>query len=195
LFQDQIKLWNQNLYYISSIITWKKKVLCLIKYINGSYSYSSLAYGSYVGQILSTTNLPQKFWYSFKPGNVVLLKFLKKYSLFFNFNINNKILYARASGTFCQVIDIMENLNLCKILLPSGIIKVVSLYSFVTLGRCSNIFNSSVVYGKAGYLNFKGKKPKNRGVARNPVDHPHGGNTKSNSPEVSPWGWVAKRNK
>ena len=52
-----------------------------------------------------------------------------------------------------------------------------------------------MVYGKAGYLKFKSKKPKNRGVARNPVDHPHGGNTKTNSPETSPWGWVAKRNK
>jgi large subunit ribosomal protein L2 len=40
----------------------------------------------------------------------------------------------------------------------------------------------------ANNLKFKGKKPKNRGVARNPVDHPHGGRTKTNSPEVSPWG-------
>lgn len=144
---------------------------------------------------MHSTNLPQRFWYNFKPGNVVLLKFLKKYSLFFNFNIRNKTIYARSSGTFCQIIDIIYDMNLCKILLPSGIIKFVSLYSFVTLGRCSNIFNNNVIYGKAGYLKFKGKKPKNRGVARNPVDHPHGGRTKSNSPEVSPWGWVAKRNK
>ena len=183
------------MYFISSIITWKKKLLSLIKYINGSYSYSTLAYGSFVGQILNTTSLPQKFWYSYKPGNVVLLKFLKKYSFFFNFNINNKIKFAKSSGTFCQVISILSDENLAKILLPSGIIKIVSLYSFVTTGRCSNIFNLNVVYGKAGYLKFKGKKPKNRGVARNPVDHPHGGRTKTNSPEVSPWGWVAKRNK
>ena len=40
-----------------------------------------------------------------------------------------------------------------------------------------------------------GFKPKVRGVARNPVDHPHGGRTKTNQPEVSIWGWVAKRNK
>ena len=151
----------------------------MIKYINGSYSYTTLAYGSYVGQILSTTNLPQRFWYSFKPGNVVLLKFLKKYSLFFNFNSNNKVLYAKSSGTFCQLIDIFSETNNFKI---------VSLYNFVTIGRCANIFNLNIVYGKAGYLKFKGKKPKNRGVARNPVDHPHGGRTKTNSPEVSPWG-------
>ncbi len=116
----------------------------------------------------------------------MLLKFLKKYSIFFNFNNNNKVLYAKASGTFCQLIDILSDINMCKILLPSGIIKIVSLYSFVTVGRCSNIFNSTIIYGMAGYLKFKGKKPKNRGVARNPVDHPHGGRTKTNSPEVSP---------
>lgn len=97
-------------------------------------------------------------------------------------------MYARASGTFCQIIDLLVDNNLCKILLPSGLIKIVSVYSFVTLGRCSNIFNLNIIYGKAGYLKFKSKKPKNRGVARNPVDHPHGGRTKTNSPEVSPWG-------
>ena len=79
--------------------------------------------------------------------------------------------------------------------LPSGTTKIISLFSLIKLGRCANIFNKKLVYGKAGYLSFRGKKPKNRGVARNPVDHPHGGRTKSNSPEVSPWGWVAKRNK
>jgi hypothetical protein len=141
-------------------------------------------------------NLIYFFFHSKKSDyNTVLLKFLKKYSFFFNFNQNNKITLARSSGTFCQVIDILVDESLAKILLPSGIIKIVSLYSFVTLGRCSNIFNSNLVYGKAGYLKFKGKKPKNRGVARNPVDHPHGGRTKTNSPEVSPWGWVTKRNK
>lgn len=195
VFTDQLRVWNSNLYYVASLLTWKKKLLALVKYINGSYSYTSLAYGSYVGQILCTTNLPRRFWHSFKPGNVVLLKFLKKYSLFFNFNINNKVMYAKASGTFCQLRSISSDINMGWVLLPSGAVKKVSLYSFVTVGRCSNIFNSKVVYGKAGSLRFKGKKPKNRGVARNPVDHPHGGRTKTNSPEVSPWGWVAKRNK
>ena len=194
-FLDQLKIWNNNLYFISSIISWKKKIISLMKYLDGSYSYSSMAYGSYVGQILNSTNLPKRFWYKYKPGNIVLLKFLKKYSLFFNFYIKNKIIYAKSSGTFCQVINILTEIGLCKILLPSGARKFVPIYSFVTIGRCSNIFNLNVIYGKAGYLKFKSKKSKNRGVARNPVDHPHGGRTKSNSPEVSPWGWVTKKNK
>jgi large subunit ribosomal protein L2 len=48
------------------------------------------------------------------------------------------------------------------------------------------MFNKKIIYGKAGFLKFFGKKSKVRGVAKNPVDHPHGGNTKTNSPEVSP---------
>jgi len=195
IFVDRLRVWSAGLCYIASLLTLKKKLLALIKYINGSYSYTPLAYGSHVGQVMSTTNLPRRFWHNFKPGNVVLLKFLKKYSLFFNYNNYGKILYARASGTFCQIVETLIDTNVSKILLPSGAIKKVPAYSYVTVGRCSNVFNSSVVYGKAGYLKFKGKKPKNRGVARNPVDHPHGGRTKTNSPEVSPWGWVAKRNK
>ena len=194
-FIDQLRIWNDSLSFICSILSWKKKILALVKYLDGSYSYSSLAYGSYVGQILNTTNLPKKFWYAFKPGNVILLRFLKKYSLFFNCGVKNKIIYARSSGTFCQIINILTETNLCKILLPSGARKFVPLDLFVTIGRCSNILNSNIVYGKAGYLKFNGKKSKNRGVARNPVDHPHGGRTKSNSPEVSPWGWVTKKNK
>ena len=42
------------------------------------------------------------------------------------------------------------------------------------------------IYGKAGSLRYRGLKPKVRGVAMNPVDHPHGGRTKTNKPEVSP---------
>jgi len=41
-------------------------------------------------------------------------------------------------------------------------------------------------------LSIRGRKSMVRGVAMNPVDHPHGGRTKTNSPEVSIWGWVAK---
>lgn len=108
---------------------------------------------------------------------------------------NNKCLYAKAAGTFCQLKDMNVDLNVCKVILPSGDIKISNINLFVKLGRCANIFNKKIVYGKAGFLKFLGKKPKNRGVARNPVDHPHGGRTKTNSPEVSPWGWVAKRNK
>lgn len=183
------------MYFLSKIFNYKNKIYSLQKHINGSFSYSSVAHGGFVGQILFTTNLPSKFWYNYNSGNVVFLKYVKKYSIFFNLFFSNKCTYARSPGTFCQLKESNNSLNIGTVVLPSGTIKIISLFSLIKLGRCANIFNKKLVYGKAGYLSFRGKKPKNRGVARNPVDHPHGGRTKSNSPEVSPWGWVAKRNK
>ena len=51
-----------------------------------------------------------------------------------------------------------------------------------------------IVKQKATYIGRK-TKPVVRGVAMNPVDHPHGGRTKTNQPEVSKWGWVAKHSR
>jgi large subunit ribosomal protein L2 len=58
----------------------------------------------------------------------------------------------------------------------------------VILGRNTQTDKKFKVLGKAGTRILSGKKPKVRGVARNPVDHPHGGRTKTNQPEVSIWG-------
>ena len=58
----------------------------------------------------------------------------------------------------------------------------------MVLGRNSQIDHKYRILGKAGVCIKSGKKSKSRGVARNPVDHPHGGRTKTNQPEVSIWG-------
>ena len=63
------------------------------------------------------------------------------------------------------------------------------------VGRKSNSVNRFLGHGKVGDLKFLVKKPNVRGVARKPVEHQDGGRTKTNQPEVSIWGWIAKRNK
>lgn len=103
--------------------------------------------------------------------------------------------YATSNGTFCQVLEIFHDYNLVKVVLPSKKTKIVSGWNFVILGRNSKRDFRFNRLSKAGVRMLSGKKPKVRGVARNPVDHPHGGRTKTNQPEVSIWGWVAKRNK
>jgi large subunit ribosomal protein L2 len=60
------------------------------------------------------------------------------------------------------------------------------------LGRNSNIWRFKEIVGKAGRNINRGFKSSVRGVAMNPVDHPHGGRTKTNSPEKTPWGKIAK---
>jgi large subunit ribosomal protein L2 len=75
---------------------------------------------------------------------------------------------------------------LAKIQLPTGIIKVISMFCTATLGKASNKYHFKEFYVKAGYFRKKGWRPSVRGVAMNPVDHPHGGRTKSVSPERTP---------
>ena len=102
--------------------------------------------------------------------------------------INSFKKYATSNGTFCQILDHFYDFNLTKFSLPSKSTKIISGWNFVMLGRNSQIDCKYNRLSKAGIRNLLGNKPKVRGVARNPVDHPHGGRTKTNQPEVSIWG-------
>ena len=72
------------------------------------------------------------------------------------------------------------------LLLPSGKEQKVCLTVHAVLGRNSNLHHKREVTGKAGTKRHQGIRPTVRGVAMNPVDHPHGGRTKTVQPEVSP---------
>jgi len=186
---------NSQLNVLINTLQLKKKIYGLVKYADGSLSYITLTSGFFLGDYNYTTNLPPYLWYFHKPGVTVLLFFLKKFSIFNGLTVKTTSKYAKANGTFCQVLEIFEDLNLAKVMLPSGQSKVVTTLKFVTLGRCANLLSNREVYGKAGSLRNRGIKPKVRGVAMNPVDHPHGGRSNTSKPEVSPWGWVTKKTK
>jgi large subunit ribosomal protein L2 len=98
--------------------------------------------------------------------------------------------YIRSAGTFGQVLQ--KDSNNCKIKLPSGQIIETSVNSFCTLGTVSNAQHNLTYIGKAGINRLKGKRPSVRGVAMNPVDHPHGGRTNGGRPSVTPWGIPTK---
>ncbi len=74
----------------------------------------------------------------------------------------------------------------CTIKIPSAKYFLVSESSYAMLGRNANVSLQKIRLGKAGVNIKKGFRPVVRGVAKNPVDHPHGGRTKSNSPERTP---------
>jgi len=61
------------------------------------------------------------------------------------------------------------------------------------MGRNINLLKKFSRSSKAGDSFLRGFKSKVRGVAMNPVDHPNGGRTKTNQPEKSVWGWIAKK--
>ncbi len=188
-------MWDKNLTTVLSIFRNKKKLVTLNKHVSGSLSIKPYLDGMYVGQYTFSSNLPKKFWVNRLPGNFILLRFLSKFSIFSNVFIRNSKTYSLSNGTFCQVIDFFTDFNLIKISLPSKKIKLISGYNFAFLGKNSQTDYKFNRLAKAGVRILTGKKPKVRGVARNPVDHPHGGRTKTNQPEVSIWGWVAKKNK
>lgn len=131
--------------------------------------------------------LPLKLYKINLLGFRVFLKLVDKNMICFDLGIiNKKSIYAKAAGTYFQILQINKDLNLILVLLPSGQRKYLSFNYICTLGRNNNIFKKFSVFGKSGVVRNLGKNITVRGVAMNPVDHPHGGNTKTNKPEVSP---------
>lgn len=83
--------------------------------------------------------------------------------------------------------------------LPSGEVRLASLECWATIGQVGNVDHKSIVIGKAGRSRWLGRRPHTRGVAMNPIDHPHGGGEgksgQGNPHPVSPWGWHTKGRK
>jgi large subunit ribosomal protein L2 len=92
----------------------------------------------------------------------------------------------RSAGTFAQLIQKKD--NYCKIRLPSNKIITLSINSYATIGINSNLQANRVVIGKAGRNRLKNIRPTVRGIAMNPVDHPHGGRSNGGCHPMTPWG-------
>jgi large subunit ribosomal protein L2 len=104
---------------------------------------------------------------------------------------------ARSAGTSAQI-TAKEGATV-QIKLPSGEVRITSQNCKATIGVVSNIDNENISVGKAGRKRWFGRRPHNRGVSMNPVDHPHGGGEgkapQGNPHPVSPWGLKAKGKK
>jgi len=96
---------------------------------------------------------------------------------------------ARSAGAQAQLVAKEGEYALLK--LPSGETRRVLVNCMATIGQVGNVDHENVAIGKAGRKRWMGKKPHNRGVAMNPVDHPHGGGegkTSGGRHPVTPWG-------
>jgi|TARA_B110000008_G_scaffold276353_1_gene315462 large subunit ribosomal protein L2 len=99
----------------------------------------------------------------------------------------------RSAGASAQISGTDENYSIIK--LASGEVRKVISAARATIGSVSNNDHKNIKIGKAGRNRWKGKRPQTRGVAMNPVDHPHGGGegkTSGGRSPVSPWGQSAK---
>ncbi|MGE9294183.1 MAG: 50S ribosomal protein L2, partial [Puniceicoccales bacterium] len=100
---------------------------------------------------------------------------------------------ARSAGQSAQLVSVEGNRATIK--MPSGEIRLVHSECRATIGRVGNEEHESASVGKAGRNRWKGKRPRVRGVAMNPVDHPMGGGeakTSGGGHPVSPWGQLSK---
>jgi large subunit ribosomal protein L2 len=96
---------------------------------------------------------------------------------------------ARSAGAQAQLISKEGGIALLK--LPSGEVRKVPIECMATVGQVGNLEHENVSLGKAGRSRWKGRRPHNRGVTMNPVDHPHGGGegkTSGGRHPVTPWG-------
>ncbi len=99
----------------------------------------------------------------------------------------------RSAGTFAQLMAKED--RYAQIKLPSGEVRMVLLKCKATIGRLGNVVHENIALGKAGRKRWLGRRPRVRGVAMNPVDHPMGGGEGRSSGgrhPCSPWGIPAK---
>ncbi|MEQ1617894.1 MAG: 50S ribosomal protein L2 [Terricaulis sp.] len=126
-----------------------------------------------------------------KPGNAMPLKAIPVGTIVHNVELKplKGAQMARSAGTYAQVVG--RDTGYAQLRLASGEVRMVQDVCMATIGAVSNPDNMNEVWGKAGRTKWLGRKPSVRGVAMNPVDHPHGGGegkTSGGRHPVTPWG-------
>jgi len=133
-----------------------------------------------------------------KPGNAMPMRSMPVGTIIHNVEMKpgkgGQI--ARSAGTYVQLVG--RDAGNAMLRLSSGEVRVVRADCMATVGAVSNPDQQNVVIGKAGRNRWLGKKPSVRGVAMNPIDHPHGGGEGRSSGgrhPVTPWGKPTKGKK
>lgn len=178
------------------------KVLSILFLSSGGISYIQSSYSHHLFNIVKMNNLFEdrlqliynyRFFKIFEKIIFMIsqLPRNKKISLL-EVKPGSGIKYIRSPGSFGFLHRMDLRTTKAYIKLPSGAKKFFSTYSLGSLNPNPIIENRYFLINKAGFFSKKGKKPKVRGVAKNPVDHPHGGRTKSISYQRTPWGKTTK---
>jgi len=164
--------------------------IALVFYRNGAKSYLLKPDGLEIGsEIISSTKAEAKVGNSLPLRNIPIGFFV--HNVEFSPGQGGK--FARSAGTAVQLTAREGERAILK--MPSGEIRTVGVDSWATIGTLSNADYRNLSLGKAGRTRHRGWRPSVRGMAMNPVDHPHGGGegrSKSGSHPVSPWGKCSK---
>ena len=166
--------------------------IALVKYDDGEKKYIIAPEGLKVGdKILSSMNnkIP------FKTGNAMPIGKIPEGLLIHNVELKpgKGAQMVRSAGSYARIMANEGGMVTLK--LPSGELRMISEQCIATIGTVGNKSHENISIGKAGRARWMGRRPKVRGVAMNPVDHPHGGGegkTSGGRHPVSPWGTPAK---
>jgi large subunit ribosomal protein L2 len=165
-------------------------IASIFNYKLNMYSYILAPKNLQIGNIIrSNENTELYIGHSSTLANFPAGSFIHNVSLKFN----NKGRMARAAGSFIQLIR--KNKQYARVVLSSGEQRLLLINCHGTLGIVSNNNNNLKTVGKAGRSRWLNKRPTVRGVAMNPIDHPHGGGegkTSGGRPSVTPWGKPTK---
>lgn len=164
--------------------------LALLHYVDGEKAYILAPDGLKKGDTIVSSRHAD-----IKPGNSMLLRYVPLGTMVhaIELKIGKGAQMVRSAGTAAQLMA--KDGDYAQVRLPSGEVRLVHLNCRATIGQVSNVDHNKITLGKAGRTRWLGKRPHNRGVTMNPVDHPMGGGEGRSSGgrhPCSPWGQLAK---
>lgn len=164
--------------------------IALLKYDDGEQAYIIAPQRLQEGDRVIAANRAD-----IKPGNAMPMENMPVGTIIHNVEMKPGLggQMARAAGTYVQLIG--KDSGFAQLRLTSGELRMVPAKCMATIGAVSNADNKNQNMSKAGRSRWLGKRPKVRGVAMNPVDHPHGGGegrTSGGRHPVTPWGKPTK---
>jgi large subunit ribosomal protein L2 len=164
--------------------------IALLHYADGEKRYILAPDGLKVGQGVLSGEAADIL-----PGNALPLKAIPAGTMIHNVELRKGKggQLVRSAGAAAQLVA--KEGDYAQVKLPSGEVRKVHQDCVATIGQVGNIDHKNVSFGKAGRRRWLGRRPHNRGVAMNPIDHPHGGGegrTSGGRHPVTPWGKPTK---
>jgi large subunit ribosomal protein L2 len=164
--------------------------IALLNYLDGEKRYILAPVGISVGDTIVASEQAD-----IKPGNALSIRSIPLGTWVHNveLKIGKGGQLARSAGTYAMIAA--KEGKYAQLRLPSGEVRLVLQDCCATIGQVGNVEHEIVKIGKAGRNRWLGKRPQSRGVAMNPVDHPHGGGEGKSSGgrhPVTPWGVPTK---
>ncbi len=164
--------------------------IALLHYIDGEKRYILAPHQLSVGDRVNSGSGAE-----IRIGNTLVLKDIPLGTYVHNIelNIGHGGQLARSAGSYAQLMA--KEGKYAQLKLPSGEVRMVLQGCKATIGQVGNMDHENISIGKAGRNRWLGKRPRVRGVAMNPVDHPHGGGEGKSSGgrhPVTPWGVPTK---